>query len=491
MSEPSTPPQGDSAAKAVGTAGSDPVRADAVNTDAIPNAVNAEAVDSEAIAPTRADADVDVDTATKAPAPVEAESAPQAIDATTANPAAADAADPQPEAATVEPATEPAAAEQAAASSQEDMAHEYVDYYVPNPVDAENAAQGDNPQAPAADISAANTGAPAPSLTDDGALSPPPPPPPAGTGSPAAPYEDPSLVPSKTPPPASPAATTAPPEAKAMSLMDHLGELRSRLVRSAIAVALAFAATYSVADLIFAQLMRPLLAALPPNSKLIFTALPEAFFVYLQVGFVAAIFLASPYIFYQIWGFIAPGLYEEEKKFAVPMALFSAFFFILGSAFCFLVVFPFSFTFFVGFATDDIIPMPSLSEYLGFALKMLIAFGLIFEMPLFTFFLARMGMVNATMMRKVRRYAILVIFIVAAILTPPDVMSQMLMAIPMILLYEFSILIAVAFGKKPRSESDSTDSDDASSKATSDAKDGANVQAPQPAASTSTETTAP
>lgn len=237
-----------------------------------------------------------------------------------------------------------------------------------------------------------------------------------------------------------------------MTLMGHLGELRSRLVRSAIAVALAFSASYSVADLIFGELMRPLLKALPPNSKLIFTALPEAFFVYLQVGLVAAIFLSSPYLFYQVWGFIAPGLYAEEKKYAIPLALFSALFFLLGAAFCYLVVFPFSFSFFMGFATDDIIPMPSLSEYLGFALKMLIAFGLIFEMPLFTFFLARMGIVNATNMRRVRRYAVLCIFIIAAILTPPDVMSQMLMAIPMLLLYEFSIYIAVIFGKKPKTE---------------------------------------
>lgn len=269
---------------------------------------------------------------------------------------------------------------------------------------------------------------------------------------------------SASPPPAprsesaavSPKAQTedGPAEAKAMTLMDHLNELRSRLVRSAIAVALAFAACYGVADLIFGELMRPLLKALPPNSKLIFTALPEAFFVYLQVGFVAAIFLASPYLFYQIWGFISPGLYDEEKKHAIPLALFSAFFFLLGAAFCYLVVFPFSFTFFMGFATDDIVPMPSLSEYLGFALKMLIAFGLIFEMPLFTFFLARMGLVTAQGMRRVRRYAILVIFIVAAILTPPDVMSQMLMAIPMLLLYECSIFIAVTFGKKPKAKTD-------------------------------------
>ncbi len=237
---------------------------------------------------------------------------------------------------------------------------------------------------------------------------------------------------------------------KPMSLMEHLGELRSRLIRSAIAVGLAFMACYSVADDIFAVLMNPLVKALPPDSKLIFTALPEAFFVYMQVAFVAAVFLASPFIFYQVWAFIAPGLYEEEKRHMVPLAAFSAFFFITGALFCYFTVFPFAFTFFMGFATDIIVPMPSLSEYLSFALKLMIAFGLIFEMPLFTFFLSRMGLVTAEDMRRVRRYAVLAIFIIAAILTPPDVLSQLLMAGPMLILYELSIFIAVMFGKKKK-----------------------------------------
>lgn len=396
-------------------------------------------------------------------------------------------------------------------TSQENMAHEYVDYYVTNPTDlpapASNApTNGDTngalhggpyPNGPSAGEARKERSAAAASNADTN-LPPAPPAPPE----PPRPYDDPSFIP---PPNASPViqganavatasptansqADTAPPEAKAMTLMDHLGELRSRLVRSAIAVGLAFAATYSIADLLFKELMRPLLAALPPNSKLIFTALPEAFFVYLQVGFVAAIFLASPYIFYQVWGFIAPGLYDEEKKYAVPMALCSAFFFTLGAGFCFLVVFPFSFTFFVGFATEDIVAMPSLSEYLGFALKMLIAFGLIFEMPLFTFFLSRMGLVTASMMRKVRRYAILIIFIIAAILTPPDVVSQMLMAVPMLLLYELSIFIAVAFGRKSKAEREAQEEKDA--EAAKKAKDSENTSS-APEAGTTTNTSAP
>ncbi len=237
-------------------------------------------------------------------------------------------------------------------------------------------------------------------------------------------------------------------EEKPMSLMEHLGELRTRLVRSFIAVGLAFVVCYSFAEQLFAELCKPLINALPEGSKLIFTALPEAFFVYLQVGLVAAVFVASPFLFYQIWAFVAPGLYDEEKKYMIPMAVISAVFFIGGASFCFLVVFPYAFSFFVGFASEDIAAMPSLKEYLGFALKLLIAFGLIFEMPLFTFFLARIGLVTAKKMRSIRRYAVLCIFIVAAILTPPDVISQLLMAMPMMLLYELSIFVAVMFGKK-------------------------------------------
>ena len=240
------------------------------------------------------------------------------------------------------------------------------------------------------------------------------------------------------------------PEEKPMTLMGHLNELRWRLFRCVIAAVLGFVACYSVADILFGALLRPLTAALPANSKLIYTALPEAFFTQMQVAFVAGLFLVSPYVFYQIWSFIAPGLYDEEKRFAIPVALTSATFFIGGACFCYFIVFPFAFVFFMGFATDTIQPMPSLAEYLSFALKLLFAFGLIFEMPLFTFFLARMGVVTAAMMRSVRRYAILAIFIIAAILTPPDVMSQLLMACPMLLLYETSILIAKIFGRKPK-----------------------------------------
>ena len=168
----------------------------------------------------------------------------------------------------------------------------------------------------------------------------------------------------------------------------------------------------------------------------------------MKVAFVAGVFVACPFLFYQIWAFIAPGLYEEEKKYIIPLALSSALFFILGGVFCYFGVFPFAFEFFMSYSTDNIVAMLSIDEYLSFALKMVLAFGLIFEMPLFSFFLARMGLITAQKMREVRKYAILAIFVVAAILTPPDVFSQLMMAGPMIVLYEVSIWVAVLVGKK-------------------------------------------
>lgn len=244
-------------------------------------------------------------------------------------------------------------------------------------------------------------------------------------------------------------------ETKPMTLTEHLGELRIRLVRCLIGAGLGFMLCYGVSEQLFMWLAQPLAAVMPTDTRLIYTSVPEGFFVYLKVAFVAGVFVASPYIFYQIWAFIAPGLYREERQQIMPLALCSALFFVLGASFCYFLVFPYAFTFFMSYSNDMIVAMPSINEYLGFSLKMILAFGLIFEMPLFAFFLARMGLVTAGWMRKVRRYAVLVVFVVAAILTPPDVFSQLLMAVPMIVLYEISILVAAAVGRKdsPANES--------------------------------------
>lgn len=262
-------------------------------------------------------------------------------------------------------------------------------------------------------------------------------------------------------PPAEPPATNESDEeedGKPMGLLDHLNELRWRLVRCFIAALVGFCLCWAVVEPLFDILTLPLnnaLGAVGAHAQ--YTSMPEPFFTRMLVAFVAGLFIASPFIFYQIWAFIAPGLYDEEKRFIIPVAVISALFFIGGGLFCYFIVFPYAFNFFIGFSTQSIQITPRISDYLDFILKLLLAFGLIFEMPLFSFFLSRMGVLTADMMRRGRRYAIVGIFIVAAILTPPDVVSQLLMACPMLVLYECSILVAALCGKKKKNAAEAVD----------------------------------
>jgi sec-independent protein translocase protein TatC len=242
-----------------------------------------------------------------------------------------------------------------------------------------------------------------------------------------------------------------------MSFFDHLRELRTRMVRSLLALAVGFFGCYAWSKELFDILIQPLVKVFPPGGALIYTALPEAFMTYMKVSIVAGFLAVSPYIFYQVWCFIAPGLYKEEKIWLIPIAFFSAFFFVAGAMFGYYVVFPYAFQFFMEYASETIKPMPSLAEYFSFSLKLLFAFGVIFELPLFIFFLARIGLVTPKSLRKFRRYAILLAFIVGAVLTPPDVISQCLMALPLLILYELSILVAVVFGKKKPEEEQKTE----------------------------------
>ncbi|TSA52745.1 MAG: twin-arginine translocase subunit TatC [Planctomycetaceae bacterium] len=228
----------------------------------------------------------------------------------------------------------------------------------------------------------------------------------------------------------------------------HLEELRKRLIYSFIAVGVSFIICFTFKEWLFKILTLPLVATLPENSSMIFTSLPEAFFTYLKVSFFGGLFLASPFVLYQIWKFISPGLYVSEKKYAFPFVFFSTICFLGGSLFAYFVVFPFGFKFFVGFATDFIKPMLTLKEFLSFSCKLLLAFGIIFELPIFMFFMARIGLVNSRTLSAKRKYAILITFIVAAVLTPPDVVTQIIMAIPVMLLYEISIWIVRLAEKK-------------------------------------------
>lgn len=233
-----------------------------------------------------------------------------------------------------------------------------------------------------------------------------------------------------------------------MTLMGHLEELRRCMVRCLIAVGVGFALCYAFAERLLDVLLKPLLAVLPPQSKLIATTLPEQFFTVLKMSLVAGFFVSSPYIFYHIWKFVAPGLYREERRMVIPVAVASAFFFVGGATFGYFFVFPYGFKFFVDYAGDYVTIMPTISSYFSFATMMLIAFGIVFELPVFLFFLARLGLVTAKGLRKFRRWAILLAFIVGAVLTPADPVSQTLMAGPMIILYEVGILAAAMFGKK-------------------------------------------
>ena len=229
----------------------------------------------------------------------------------------------------------------------------------------------------------------------------------------------------------------------------HLEELRKRLIICCVAIGVGVVIAYGFKEKLFEILTLPLVREMRPGDKLIFTGLTEAFFTYMKVSFLAGIMLASPVIIYQFWAFVGPGLYQKERRYFVPIVLLSAFFFFGGSLFCFFVVFPFAFKFFLSFATDVIQPLPSMNEYLSFASVTMLAFGLVFELPLVIVFLARIGIVTVDFLRKNRKYAILLIFVVAAILTPgPDVVSQVLMAIPLMFLYEISIVGAIFLGKK-------------------------------------------
>ena len=233
----------------------------------------------------------------------------------------------------------------------------------------------------------------------------------------------------------------------------HLEELRQRLIYAVVAIVLGAIIAFLFAKQLFYFLAQPLVKILPANQPMIFTALTEAFFTYFKVALLAGFFLASPVVFYQLWKFIAPGLYEHEKKFVIPFVIFATLFFILGGAFAYYIVFPFGFKFFLGFSTDYLKLLPKMSEYFSLSLKLIFAFGIVFEMPVITFFLAKMGVVNGEMLSSKRRYAIVLVFVVAALLTPPDVGTQLLMAGPLILLYEVSVWVARIFGRKSQTPS--------------------------------------
>jgi sec-independent protein translocase protein TatC len=249
---------------------------------------------------------------------------------------------------------------------------------------------------------------------------------------------------------------------KPMPLLDHLMELRTRLLWSVGAFALAFVVCYYFSAQIYGFLAQPLADILQEQGggerRMIFTALYEAFFTYLKVAFFGAVFFSFPMWATQLWLFIAPGLYRSEKKTITPFLVASPFLFVSGAALAYYFVFPLAWHFFITFETPPgtgALPIQleaKVSEYLSLVMQMILAFGVSFQMPVLLVLLCRVGILSVETLRKGRRYAIVGMFVVAAVLTPPDVISQIGLAVPMLLLYELSILAAVWMARKPKSE---------------------------------------
>lgn len=235
----------------------------------------------------------------------------------------------------------------------------------------------------------------------------------------------------------------------------HLEELRSRLIRCAIGIGAGFAIAYLFKEKLFEILTRPLIQVMEKGDTLIFTGIPEAFFTYLKVSLLAGILLAMPVIMYEFWMFVAPGLYQKERRLMLPIILTSSIFFVGGALFGYFIVFPYGFKFLLGFATETLRPLPSMKEYLSFSAKLLLAFGFVFELPLVITFMARLGLVSVPFLKRNRKYALLLFFVGSALLTPPDVVTQIMMSFPLMILYEISIIGARVFGRKPLEPEDS------------------------------------
>lgn len=242
------------------------------------------------------------------------------------------------------------------------------------------------------------------------------------------------------------------------SFISHLVELRDRLLRAVAAVVIVFICLMPWAADIYDLLARPLMIALPEGTKMIATGVVTPFFVPIKVTMMVAFLIALPYVLYQAWAFVAPGLYAHEKRLGLPLIIASTVLFVLGMAFCYTFVFGVVFHFIAEFAPKSITPAPDIEQYLSFVLTMFTAFGVTFEVPVVVIVLVRFGLVTIEKLKEARPYVIVGAFVVAAVVTPPDVVSQLMLAIPLCLLYELGILAARFIGGPvSRGESDRTD----------------------------------
>ncbi len=249
---------------------------------------------------------------------------------------------------------------------------------------------------------------------------------------------------------ADPHVETATPEDELpkMTFLDHLEELRKRLMLSLLAVAAGFLACWAFAEPIFAQLQAPLTAFLPPGDTLAYTRLTAPFFLYMKVAFFAGLFVASPVVLLQLWLFIAPGLYKRERRLAAPFIIFGTLFFVLGGYFGYRFLLPATCSFFVE-TGKQFKQMITVDDYFSFASTIILATGVVFETPILIFFLARLGIVTPAFLMQKFKYAIVLSFVISAVVTPtPDMVTQAALAIPMILLYLIGVGVAFLFGKK-------------------------------------------
>ena len=249
-------------------------------------------------------------------------------------------------------------------------------------------------------------------------------------------------------------------------LTEHLGELRNRILISLIAVAVSFAGSFYYSETLFSILISPLhntlsfslenpyISIVPgknPDLELVFLAPAEAIWMHIKMAFICAFIISSPIIFFEIWRFVAPGLMEQEKKYALPFVFTTTFLFLIGALFCFVIILPFAMNFLLTYKTENLKPMLSVGKYVDFCLKFILAFGAIFELPVVTVFATRMGIVTPDFLAKNRKYAVLIAFVLAALLTPtPDAFNQSLMAVPMIILYEVGIWASKFLDRKKK-----------------------------------------
>lgn len=248
------------------------------------------------------------------------------------------------------------------------------------------------------------------------------------------------------------------------SFMSHLVELRDRLLRAVIAVVAVFIVLflYPGPSVIYDFLAQPMLASLPQGTRMIATGVITPFMVPVKVTMLAAFLIALPFVLYQAWAFVAPGLYRHEQKLALPLIVSSSLLFLAGMAFCYFVVFKTVFAFIASFAPQSITPAPDIEAYLNFVMSMFLAFGITFEVPIAVVLLVRLGIVTVAKLREIRGYVVVGAFVIAAIVTPPDVVSQFMLAVPLWVLYEVGILFARGIKPRAPDEQDDSDTDSAS-----------------------------